>query len=56
MIISEMLEITLAKAYGEIENFDYCDDIPKKLRSQGLLTERHCELIRSCETSKDKNE
>ena len=53
--ISEISEVTLAKAYESINSFDYCENITEKLRSHKLITENQCQRIRSGETSEDKN-
>ena len=53
---SELLEVTLAKAYEDIDSFDYCENITEKLRSHELITEYQCQRIRSGETSGDKNQ
>ena len=57
---SEIIEITLAKACGEIgdsrRHYKYCDGITENLLSHGLITEHQCESIRSGETCGDKNQ
>ena len=51
----KILEITFAKAYGEIEKFDYCEDITEKLQSNKLINKDQCQRIRSSETSGNRN-
>ena len=52
---SETIEITLAKAYGVIGEYNYCEDIAENLLSHRLINEDQCQCIRSAETP-DKNE
>ena len=54
--VSEILEVTLAKGYENIDSFDYCENITEKLRSHELINEDQCQRIRSGETSGDKNQ
>ena len=54
--VSEILEVILAKAYENIDTFDYCESITERLRSHKLINEDQCQRIRSGETSGDKNQ
>ena len=54
--VSEIVEVTLAKAYENIDSFDYCENITEKLRSHELINEDQYQCIRSGETSADKNQ
>ena len=54
--VSEISEIILAKAYENIDSFDYCENITERLQSHELINEDQCQRIRSGETSGDKNQ
>ena len=54
--VSEILEVILAKAYENIDSFDYCENIIERLRTYELINEDQCQRIRSGETSGDKNQ
>ena len=55
-VSAEILEVILAKAYENIDTFDYCESITERLRSHELINEDQCQRIRSGETSGDKNQ
>ena len=52
---SKILESTIAKAYGEIEKFNYSENITESLLFHKVITQEQCQEIRSAKTSVDKN-